>query len=65
MSERKSEPRRIDVAGLVFGVVFCGGALIETLVQANQISAGQVRWLLPAILILAGLVGLIAGSRRF
>jgi hypothetical protein len=45
-------------------VVFCGGALVATLVQADQISAGQVRWLLPAILILAGLVGLIAGSRR-
>jgi hypothetical protein len=64
MSDLKSDRLRIDVAGLVFGVVFCGGALVATLVQADQISAGQVRWLLPAILILAGLVGLIAGSRR-
>ena len=64
MSNRKSDPRHIDVAGLVFGVVFCGGALIATLVQADQISAGELRWLLPAILILAGLVGLIVGSRR-
>jgi hypothetical protein len=52
------------VAGLVFGVVFCGGALVATLVQADQIGAGQVRWLLPGLLILAGLVGLVAGSRR-
>jgi hypothetical protein len=64
MSEGKSDPRRVDVAGLVFGVVFCGGALVATLVQADQIGAGQVRWLLPGLLILAGLVGLIAGSRR-
>jgi hypothetical protein len=64
MSDSKPDPKRIDVTGLVFGVVFCGGALLATLVQADQIGAGQVRWLLPAVLILAGLLGLIAGSRR-
>jgi hypothetical protein len=64
MSEGKPDPRHVDVAGLVFGVVFCGGALVATMVQAGQIGAGQVRWMLPGILILAGLVGLVAGSRR-
>ena len=64
MSEREPDSRRVDVAGLVFGVVFGGGALVASLVEADQIGAGQVRWLLPGILILAGLAGLIAGSRR-
>jgi hypothetical protein len=64
MSDRRPDPRRIDAAGLVFGIVFGGGALVASLFEADQISATQIRWLLPVILILAGLAGLIVGSRR-
>jgi hypothetical protein len=64
MSERGPDTRRVDAAGLVFGIVFGGGALLASLFEADQISASQIRWLLPVILILAGLAGLIVGSRR-
>jgi hypothetical protein len=64
MSEQGPDERRVDAAGLVFGIVFGGGALLTSLFEADQISASQIRWLLPGILILAGLTGLIVGSRR-
>ncbi len=53
----------LDVLSLVFGVLFVTFATIG-LVDALTLSLGDLRWLLPALLIVVGGVLLVTGSTR-
>jgi hypothetical protein len=50
----------LDVTSLVFGLVFLGVAAVWALVQTELISLPDLSVVGPAVLILAGLVGLVA-----
>ena len=53
---------RIDVVALVFGFLFCGGAAVAGLVQTDYVGVDQLTWLIPVVLVCAGVLGLAVGS---
>jgi hypothetical protein len=50
----------LNVSYLVVGLVFLGLAGSWALREAGVIDLGEVRWLLPLTLVVAGVVGLVA-----
>ncbi|MGW0229797.1 hypothetical protein ACWDWO_15905 [Actinopolymorpha singaporensis] len=61
-----ADPRRrsADVVSLVAGLVCCGIALSWLLVSAGGIGLRDLGWLMPMILIGAGLFGVLLSIRR-
>lgn len=57
-SSRNTHP--LNVSYLVVGLVFLGIAGSWALRQAGVIDFSEVRWLLPATLVAAGLIGVVA-----
>jgi hypothetical protein len=53
-----------DVTSLVFGLVFLGVAALWALVQGNLLSLPDASVLGPAVLVVAGLVGIAVTLRR-
>lgn len=53
---------RIDVVALVFGFLFCGGAAVTGLVHTDYVGVEQLTWLIPVVLVCAGVLGLAVGS---
>ena len=54
----------LNVSYLVLGLVFLGIAGAWALHAADVVDSGQVRWLLPLMLVLAGVVGLVAFAAK-
>ncbi|MCW2786805.1 MAG: hypothetical protein JWP74_3322 [Marmoricola sp.] len=60
-------PRRLGIAHLVLGLIFLGISAVWAIGQATNADLGSTAVGFPAVLILAGLIGLAAsvvGSRR-
>lgn len=55
---------RLDVGYLVVGLVFLGMAATGWLLQLDLVRLPELRWLLPATLVAAGVVGLAAIAVR-
>jgi hypothetical protein len=59
----------VNIGHLVMGIAFLGLVGIWSLVQADVVHGGDVRWLLPVPWVLAGIAGLLAttitGKRRY
>jgi hypothetical protein len=53
-----------DVTSLVFGLVFVGVAALWALVQADLLSLPDASVVGPAVLVVAGLVGIAVTLRR-
>ena len=53
-----------DVVALVFSLVFLGSAAAWTGWKHGGLSADDVTWTIPAVLILAGLAGVTTSLRR-
>ena len=53
-----------DVTSLVFGLVFLGVAALWALVQADLLSLPDASVVGPAVLVVAGLVGIAVTLRR-
>lgn len=64
MSPERSLRRPVNVASLVAGVVCCGIALGWLLLQVRALSLGDLGWLLPTILIGAGVLGVGLSLQR-
>jgi hypothetical protein len=47
----------LDIGSLVFGLVFLGGVAVWGLFELDVLAADDTAWLLPGVLIAAGLVG--------
>jgi len=58
MSTPRTHP--LNVSYLVVGLIFLGLAGSWALREAGVVDLGEVNWLLPATLVAAGLVGLVA-----
>jgi hypothetical protein len=54
----------LNVSYLVVGLVFLGLAGSWALREAGVIDLGEVRWLLPLTLVVAGVVGLAAAAAK-
>lgn len=54
----------LNIGYLVVGLVFLGIAASWALREAELIELGEVRWLLPLTLVIAGAVGLIAYATK-
>ncbi len=54
----------LHVGYLVSGLVFLGIAAVWVLRQADLVELGDVSWLLPLTLLLAGVLGLVAFAAR-
>jgi hypothetical protein len=61
---RTSVTHPLNVAYLVVGLVFLGIAGSWALQAADVVDAGDVGWMLPAVLVAAGLIGLVAMAAR-
>lgn len=53
-----------DVLALVFGLVFLGAATAWAGWMHGDLSVDDVAWLIPVVLIAAGLAGVTASLRR-
>jgi fatty acid desaturase len=53
----------VDAVALVFGFLFCGGAVVAGLVQTDYVGVEQLTWLIPVVLVCAGALGLAVGPR--
>jgi hypothetical protein len=62
MNTPKTHP--LNVSYLVVGLVFLGIAGSWALHTAGVVDSGDARWLLPAVLLLAGTVGLVAFAAK-
>jgi hypothetical protein len=56
--------RPLDVSYLVVGLVFLGVAGSWALRELGLIDLAEVRWLLPAVLVAAGLTGVVAMTAK-
>jgi hypothetical protein len=63
-NDRTHRTHPVNVAHLVVGLVFLGIAGSWALREAELVDAGEARWALPLILVLAGLVGLVAAVAK-
>ncbi|MEO6511320.1 MAG: hypothetical protein ABIO16_10045, partial [Nocardioides sp.] len=54
----------INVGQFVMGIAFLGIVLVWILIEADAVTGGDIRWLLPVPWVLAGVAGLIATTRR-
>ena len=54
----------LNVSYLVMGLVFLGIAGSWALRQSGLVDLGEVQWLLPLTLIVAGVVGLVAFAAK-
>lgn len=54
----------LNVSYLVVGLVFLGIAASWALREAGVVDLGDVRWLLPATLVTAGLIGVVAMAAK-
>jgi hypothetical protein len=61
---RSSVTHPLNVAYLVVGLVFLGIAGSWALQAADVVDAGDVGWMLPTVLVVAGLIGLVAMAAR-
>lgn len=66
MSTQQRHPRRPAESGsaLVWGLLFVAIALVALLVAVREFNASTLRYLLPATLIVAGALGLLASRPR-
>ena len=62
MSTRRTHP--LNVGYLVIGLVFLGVAGSWALRQVGLVDLGQIHWLFPLTLLLAGLIGLVAMATK-
>ena len=63
-SVKRPAKRPANVASLVVGVVCCGVALGWLLLDVDALSLSDLGWLLPAILIGAGVLGVGLSLQR-
>jgi len=54
----------LNVSYLVVGLIFVGLAGSWALRQSGVIDFGEVRWMIPATLVLAGAIGLVASAAK-
>lgn len=64
MARQKARRRSANVSSLVAGIVCCGIALGWLLVESRQLRLADLGWLLPTILIGAGLIGVAVSVQR-
>ena len=54
----------LDIGSLVFGLVFLGGVAVWGLFELDVMSADDAGWLLPVVLVGAGLLGIALAVTR-
>jgi hypothetical protein len=62
MNTPKTHP--LNVSYLVVGLIFLGIAGSWALHASGAVDSGDIRWLFPAVLLLAGAVGLVAFAAK-
>ena len=62
MNAPKTHP--LNVSYLVVGLVFLGIAASWALRASGVVDSGDIRWLVPAVLLVAGVAGLVAATAR-
>ncbi len=64
MSTPKTPHRPLNVSYLVVGLIFLGIAGSWALQASGAVDTGDVRWLMPLVLVGAGVVGLVAFTAK-
>lgn len=64
MNDNTFRTHPLNVSYLVVGLVFLGIAASWALREAGLVDLGEIRWLFPATLVVAGLVGVVAMAAK-